>query len=396
MRRVLLPLVSLAVAACGEAGARAALNPPVIDTLPGGIVRVHNTGPTAWADTNGWKLVLERTIAPGQGEPGELSEPRDIVADSRGHVFVVDRDPDIAIKEYGPDGAYLQRFARKGSGPGEFENAALMLTRDTLVIHDSRQARTSTFTTGGQFIKVWPTFCCHGRPLLASDAGLVPIPGSIKPDTSADGEAQLFTGAGVVWYALDGTPHDTLLFPPEPEQPFWRMGGKNDFSINTIPYQPGLSGRFGPDGRYYYGYQRDYRILVTRTGHDTLRMFEYAASPVPIADSLRQQAVEGFIREDPRWKGVAKVEDIPTTFPLWSRFTIDGANNVWVLLPGPKGEGDHWQVFTPAGVLLGDVPAPFAETYRTYWTTDRVYQVTENPDTDLPEIRIWRIDRGDG
>ncbi len=391
--RLATAVLTIALAGCTSAGARAALSVPVIDTLPGGIVRVHNTGPTLWADTTGWALVLERTIAPGPGEPGELSEPRDIVADSQGRIYVVDRDPEITIKRYAADGSYLGHFGRKGSGPGEFENATLMITHDTLVIHDSRQSRTSTFTTDGDFIRVWSDLCCFNRPLLASNAGLVPIPGTIAPDTTDGDGAPMFAGSGAIWYRLDGTVRDTMFFPDEPEQPVWRMGDKNNYSINTIPFQPGLVGRFGPDGRFTYGLQSAYRLLVSASGRDTVRIFEYAADPAPLPDSLRQQAVDDYIRQDPRWKGVARLEDIPTSYPLWSNLGITQLGETWVLLPGPRGEGDHFDVFDRQGILLGQVPAPFSQLYRTYWGADRIYQVTENETTDLPEIRIWRIDR---
>ncbi len=383
-----------AVAACGDGGATTALDTPVIDTLPGGIVRVHNTGPTRWADTSGWKLVLERTIAPGPGEPGELGNPRGIVADSRGRIYVVDQDPEITVKIFAADGRYLDHFARKGSGPGELENAALMITRDTLVIHDSRQSRTSVFTTDGDFVRVWSDLCCFNRPLLASTDGLVPIPGSIAPDTTDGAETRMFAGSGAIWYRLDGTVRDTMYFPDEPEQPTWKIGDKNNYSINTIPFQPGLLGRFAPDGSFVWGLQDDYRFVISHTGRDTVRLFDYSAEPVPLPDSLRQQAVDDYIAQDPRWKGVAKVEDLPSNYPLWSSMAIDGSGDVWVLLPGARGEGDHWNVFDPEGVLLGNVPAPFAVTYRTHWTANRVYQLTDNEDTDLPEIRVWRIDRG--
>jgi hypothetical protein len=378
---------------CGR-GDQIASNQPVIDTLPGGIVRVHNLGPTRWADTSGWKLVLEHTIAPGQGQPGELSDPRDIVSDSRGRIFVVDRDPDIVIKVFGADGSYLMRFSRRGSGPGELEAAALMITQDTLVIHDSRLARTSIFTTDGHFVRVWPSSCCLHRALLATRGGVVPIPGAIAPDTTGGSTSRMFAGAGAIRHLLDGTTRDTLLFPDEPEAPTWRVGAKPNVSINTIPFTPGLVSRFAPDGSFIWGFQGRYQFVISRTGRDSVRLFDYTATPVPLADSLRREAMDEYTRADRRLEGVATLQDIPGHYPLWSSLAVDGDGNIWVLLPGPRGEGDHWHVFTPDGVLLGTVPAPFDAVRRTYWSTDRVYQIATDPVTDLPEIRVWRITRG--
>ncbi len=379
---------------CTPNDSRLTTHAPTIDTLPNGAIHVVNTGPTAWADTNGWRLVLERTIAPAPGEPGELGEPRDIVVDSRGNILVADYDEGPVIKRFGPDGTFLGQFGRRGSGPGEFQNAALMITRDTLVIHDSRQARTSTFTADGTFLQTWTSLCCEQRPLLAGD-GVAPVPGMIKPDTTSNTQGRLMSGSGAIWYALDGSVRDTTIFPPQPEQPVWRMGDQNDWSINTIPYTAGIRGRFAPDGRYYWGLQGSYRIVVTRTGHDTLRIIEgVPPTPATIPESLRVEQIERYHRQDERWRAVAKLEDIPTTWPMWSSFVVDQSNHLWVLLPGPRGEGEYWDVFDPDGVLLGRVPAPFDQLWRTFWGSDRVYQVTENPQTELPEIRVWRVERG--
>jgi hypothetical protein len=53
------------------------LTRPTIDTVNHHIVRVMNNGPTAWAGTNGWKLVYERTVQPAEGSPGMFSNPTD-------------------------------------------------------------------------------------------------------------------------------------------------------------------------------------------------------------------------------------------------------------------------------------------------------------------------------
>lgn len=58
-----------------SASSQGRLAKPAIDTLRGGIVRVMSPGPTAWSDTTGWKLVLERVVQPKDGLPGELGNP---------------------------------------------------------------------------------------------------------------------------------------------------------------------------------------------------------------------------------------------------------------------------------------------------------------------------------
>ena len=96
----------LLLAACTRGDAKSALNAPTIDTLPGGIVRVHNNGPTAWTDTNGWKLVLEHSFTMPEGSPGQLNNPAGIVADSKGNIYTTETYT----------GKRLQKFTLKGEG----------------------------------------------------------------------------------------------------------------------------------------------------------------------------------------------------------------------------------------------------------------------------------------
>ncbi|HEV8122824.1 MAG TPA: hypothetical protein VGP80_01145, partial [Gemmatimonadales bacterium] len=49
--------ILIVVASACSGRQRSHLAAATIDTLPGGIVRVMSPGPTAWADTNGWRLV---------------------------------------------------------------------------------------------------------------------------------------------------------------------------------------------------------------------------------------------------------------------------------------------------------------------------------------------------
>ena len=86
------PLLALGLAlaaACSRADGRESLGEAQIDTLAGGVIQVTNTGPTAWADTNGWKLVEERVIQPAEGSPGELSHVSGLAADASGNVYVM-------------------------------------------------------------------------------------------------------------------------------------------------------------------------------------------------------------------------------------------------------------------------------------------------------------------
>jgi hypothetical protein len=387
----LLPAVAL-LAACGTAGATRALNEPSIDTLPGGIVRVANTGPTRWADTSGWKLVLERTIAPPENSPGQLNAPNGIVVDSRGRIFLLDTKPTL-IKVYAPDGTFTGTIGREGSGPGEFRQwGMLTISRDTLFHHDPGQSRTQSFTADGAFIKVWTSLCCWSMPVAGDDSGRTTVPGMVHPDSTAK---SFMAGAGYVRYRADGGVADTIILPPRGQVKSWEVHDKDNNMIMSVPLMPGVQGTFDRAGHYVWGDQANYQIMISRHGLDTLRLFSSTAGVMPIPDSIRQERFDQAVKNNPRLKSVAKLGDIPADYPPWTSIASDGNGNFWVIRPGSRTAGDIFDVFTPDGVLLGAVPAPFHDVYRSYWTRDRVYVVQEDDATGVQAIKVYRIDRGD-
>jgi hypothetical protein len=388
---LLLMAAVLALASCSSKAPGSRLAAAVIDTLPGGIIRVTNHGPTAWADTNGWKLVLERSIQPAENSPGQLNDIGDLVVDSKGRIFVLENSP-VSIKQYAPDGTHLRSFGRDGSGPGEFHKWGMLeIAHDTIVQHDPGQSRTSAFTGDGEFVKVWTTLCCHSRSLAGDDSGRIEVPGTVAADST--GGKAFFGGLGIVRYRLDGTVVDTIRPQPQLAGKAWEISLGGGHSRYSIPFTPFRTERTNQAGFWVWGDPDRYQLIFSRHGPDTVRIVVAQADPVPLPDSARINAFNERVKDNADLKAVARLEDIPASYPLWTAFAFDGNDNLWVLLPGPKGAGDHWQVFDAEGRLLGAVPAPFSTPWRTFWTRDRVYHVEEG-ESGVPEIQVYRIVRG--
>jgi hypothetical protein len=266
-----------------------------------------------------------------------------------------------------------------------------MIAHDTIVVHDQTQTRTSTWTTDGRFLRVWSSQCCMQMPIVADQAGRIPIPGMVFPIPE---EANSFRGVGFVRYRTDGSIADTVanpVFETVSERATWRYG---DGNVILIPMQPRDVTTFGPTGEVIAGNNGRFQLLVSRTGRDTVRSFTGLPGSVQIPDSVRQAALDEYLTAMPGLTGVARLDDLPATYPPFSGIAADALGNIWVLVPGPGGEGDHFQVFSAEGILLGDVAAPFNSTYRTFWTTERVYAVVDDDESGLPEIRVYRIERG--
>ena len=114
MRRRQHLLIGLLLIGCGDTGHSGPAR-PVIDTLPGGVVRVRNPGPSGWSDSSGFRLVEELTIAGVAGETSELANPSMLAVDKDGRIYVSDG----AIKLFGADGSFIRTVGRDGAGPGE-------------------------------------------------------------------------------------------------------------------------------------------------------------------------------------------------------------------------------------------------------------------------------------
>lgn len=398
MRSTLTAALLFTLAACTAAAPELAT--AKIDTLASGIVRVQNSGPTRWADTNGWRLVQERIIAPKEGTPGELTDFGAMVIDPAGNLYVMQRSPAM-IKVYDTTGNWLRDIGREGDGPGEFRYSMLGIRADTLVVQDQQNSRLSLFTTEGRFIGAVPSQCCINiGSLLITPEGLAAIPG-----LSPDPEKGL-----MAWYLTDlrGIVHDTIIERERSsERPgVWSVELRNAASKTSlnigipIPAFPAERYANGPLPITVSGNTATYALAIRHFRGDTLRIFTSRAPVVSISEGRRDSMFNHAIAEmGPRFREgllrVAKKSDVPGTWPLWNEVDIDGANRIWVARPNPSGDGHLLDVFSAEGVLLGTVPEPnHPILHGGPWTANRVYVRDEDAE-GMPRILVYHIDKGE-
>lgn len=395
IRRAIASLALLVAAACGgstKTPAKVALPVAAIDTLPGGIVRVKNTGGTAWTDTNGWKWIAGPVIAPAEGSDGELGEIDGLLIDDAGTVYAKQKKP-ATIKVFGFDGAYLRSIGTEGDGPGEIRDGYMGLRGDMLLFQDPGHSRLSFFRTDGTFVRAVPSACCYFWPRLTVDsAGRAWLPGQAR-----DNEG------GWIRYTLDGTVLDTLRMPPQVDiakQKTWRVtvsrGATKMSMIMPVPMQPGTSFEPRVDGMVVGGTNDAYRFVIFRNGVDTARIVEAEAPTLPMTveqrDSVYAEALgnpSGDYRK--ALEASTKKEDIPMQWLPWTSMSLDGAGRLWVGLPGAKGGVSRLQVFDRDGRLLGDVPPPHPKMFRNgAWGVDRLAVPDEDAD-GRAIIRTYRL-----
>lgn len=372
---------------------RSHLASATFDTLPGGIVRVMSPGPTAWADTSGWKLVETLRIEGSLGDSTVINEPMSLALDGEGRVFLADRNPAV-IKVFGTDGRLVRTIGREGGGPGEYRVGFIAVHGSDLVVHDPQQLRTSVFDTSGTFVKSWTSLCCYWQQIVVDREGLMYIPGMPPPDR----------GGMYIRYSLDGTTRDTLYLPRGPEPKTWTFtsgSGKNRSMMSTsVPLSPGLERVVNPAGGFLSGYAERYEIALSPHGQDTALVFGRTWVPAPISSRRRQAIVDSSIREIAKsWgedaaRDQIKLTDVPTSAPAFLSIAVDGKGNRWVMLdPGDDSTHTWFDVFDSTGIYLGQVTGPPGLVgWRIIWTDDAMLAFIEDADGE-PAVVKYEIRR---
>lgn len=365
--RLCLTLLLLGLIGC----ASEADLPYTTETLPGGIIRVVNHAPSGWADTLGWKIVLEaeRTIAADSA--GALERPNYPHQLANGEVVVLNQAP-LYVQRYNADFTPIAQFGREGTGPGEFKEGGFRTIGDSLVMLESSRSTIMVFDATGTYLyeERIPTFTDW---LGRRDAtGRIPLLGRYAPNSDK----------GVMWWSLEERKVvDSIIGPRGPEMRMWE-------SCRFIfPFQPGLGLTPTLGGNAWMGVSDADRFVLTRTGRDTLLLVETPDRPRFPVDSARVNELfdpNGFFAK--QCGADMKRSDLPTMRPAWSALHTDGEDNLWVNRPS------GYDVYDPEGHWLGQVPRPFTASEYPYWNGDVVLSVHPEDDGGMT-LRRYRVRR---
>ena len=380
----------IAVVTACAADSRAELARPEIDTLPSGIVTVHNTGPGGWPDTSGWRLVeTGRLVASDSGEEA-IVNPAGIAVDPAGRLYVEDRAPP-GIKVFDRSGAYIRTIGREGDGPGEYSSPIMAIHDAHLIVQDPNLARLTIYDTSGALLKSWPSACCHYRSIAVDGEGriMVAAPSETRPEFSA----------AFLRFTVDGQAIDTVWVPKGGEQGFWEVEIRGGRMRMGIPYSPTDLEAFTPDGMLAHAWSADYRYAIIRPPHDTVRIVSKAWTPVERPESQRRARFDEIVKHQTRQLGAEAVarhfhfEDIPATAMPMSGLDIDPAGYAWVSAFTGDTVHNAYDVFDSEGVFLGRVSVPWgAGTYVQWRGADELVTLGESED-GFPEIVRYRIDK---
>jgi hypothetical protein len=357
---------------------------PVVDTVNHHIPRVMSSGPTAWADTSGWKLVYERTVQPAEGTPGMITNPKEILLLADGQLMVRQTSPEEIVL-YDAKGGFIRRLGRYGAGPGEYQSPTMALYHDTLVIHDPALGRMMLLSLDGKEVREFVTNLHHFGPgISVDDRGRVRI-----QDTRQS--VSMFQPQWV-HFSVTGARLDSLLPPAALTPMTWQARTTGGVMSMSVPFAPQNSYAFGADGSVIYGGQDRYRLLVSHDGRDTARIFgrtDVQAERIP--SHFRDSIIAIYAKRE-QLKGVMHESDVPSSYPFWDEISIDGRGDVWVARGRISTGTLALDVFDPQGRFLGSVPPPFTSFWRSSWAGDRI-AVVDMDENDLPRVRIFRVER---
>lgn len=372
-------LTAVAAASSGCTAPPPALAVALVDTLPGGNIRVVNPGPTGWADTSGWRLVLDHVIQPDEGDPFEIVQGgaavgglNRIAVDSRGNIYIADAPP-VTILVFSPAGASLRKVGREGDGPGEYRHHGVVVVRDTLVALTGQQGRAVTL------------FAVDGKPIARWNA---PSSQFIAP-AHAD-------PMGGLWL-VDIAPGARSVR---------RLNLRGEVTAE-LPLVIDAEGRFNPSavivtlhGTVVLGVTSNSTWVEFTPAGDTVRVVSGPDGSVTLTDSAvaaRREVAARRARSLPPGMAGA-LPDVALETSSWGTMRTDNAGRWWISRYSPTGAADRWDVFTPEGILLGTVPMP--EAFRTgevrdmAWHDGRLHVLLRRwGATERPAVLIFRVEK---
>ena len=324
-----------------------------VDTLPSGTIEIVNHAPNRWADTTGWKIVLQVEHTFPLDTDGAIDYPNYPHRLANGEFIVLNQVPPF-VQRYAADFTPLGKFGRDGTGPGEFTNPGLYALGDTIAVLEEGRSLLMLFSSEGELLREDQLPLMTDWIGVRDNRGLLPLMGRYRARSDA----------GVMWWSVErGEVVDSIHGPEEPPQIIWSA------CAFVPPYQASLDLAATPSGQAWYGITDADRFVLTNSGSDSIVVSHTPDRPrfaVPQERVNELLKPDGFIAQ--RCGPAARRSDIPADQPAWRSLRVDGPGNLWV--SRPAAYGGSYDVYDAGGIWLGEVPSPFRRGENVYWQGD--------------------------
>lgn len=350
--------------ACG--GDQGQETPPSLAVADSAGVRiVQNLGTTP----AGWTINPDPLLSVGWTEEGPAFQwtQSGRLLDDGG--VLIGETPEGVIYRIDADGQVVDRWGRRGEGPGEYQRFdGVVLRADTVVVHDSRNMRVTRLLSDGEVIGTHPAI---GISLLEAssmlpDGRLLFVPSESYGGRSNQSREWIFEARPILAMHLGSERVDTLI-----ELPAMRMW-HGDRAV--APGVATIRGRAGgtPDGFAWARADRPEVHWYDATGA-LLQIARWSEPPTPLTSEWRTQAAaileDGLrargVEEDRIEEGLAQQEEgfaqHEGPLPYWDEMRVDRQGNVWLQRHAPfPSNSSQWRVISRDGVDLGYVTIPDA------------------------------------
>lgn len=382
MRRCLLVAGLWAVLACRPDG-RVASGTTVDTTGPFPVLT--STGePPVWT--------AESLFVVGTGSnPGvELGSVRSVLLGPGHRLMVVDPSYQ-ALLEFDSTGAFVRKWGRDGSGPGEYLTPySVAWLHDTLALLDPGNSRLGRYDPAGGWLGSWPVQRITGGQFIR----LYRTPPTVwayafRP--GARGTEGLF-----VRYISTG-PVDTLVVlrqAPGVAAARTCKTADGGLSFFSSPFGATLIAMPSADGAQVVALTSNYRIATLSPAGDTLRLLRRTLPPAPVTDTEWQDANADWLAFRARWPAAECDRgefDRPATKPLIVSMFHDDVNRLWIELV--TADGSRYEVFDLEGRLIAKVAGlPPTGGIEPGVAGDRI-AIAGSDAGDVPAVRIFRLRR---
>jgi hypothetical protein len=357
-----------------------------------------------------WTVEGEPVLELGGGDhpAEEFTSIRGAIRFSDGRVLLAEGGSN-ELRLFGPDGAYLATWARRGQGPGEFSSISspVLADGDTVLVADGGAQRTARFGPDGRFLDqiVHPRAMdeasytglimpWHDGRLLMSLRPMLTTPASATGPVS---RAQFALG----WMEAGGSRLDTLVLVPAFE---WfpvefSEGGQTLLGYGSVTF--GKDTRLGHDGRRLFIGTNATNEVQLYEGGELRRVIRDATPAEPVTEEHRAQFMRereasfqrSNVSEQIRaiWRdNLQKNARFAEVFPYHDRLMIGDDGSLWVeMWRRYEDEGRRFVVYDTAGRAIAR--AEFPDRVRPLQVgPEFLVGMWRDPD-DVPHLRVWRV-----
>lgn len=314
--------------------------------------------------------------------PHGFGTVRGLAVDAAGRLWVLDgRAMEIAV--FDSAGRFVRRIGRRGSGPGEYQQPAALLSAPdgTIWVDDPGNARLTALDTAGRPLRMTtvPRACLQARPWPAT------FDGSGRYIGIGGADCHL-----VVRFDTAFVEERRAAAPIDPRPP--RVLATRAGTV-ALPFTGEVVWRPARDTTLWALQTDSYRLSRLSLSGDTLltRRVPFDREPLSPADRALAQA---FLAEAAKDGAQTQNVSLPSTRPAAVAFFIADDGMLWVeRYTDPDRLGTRWEVIDPRSVtrrrtVVSDVPLARFPTPVVRGT--RVYAAVEDS-LGTPQVAVFDV-----